>query len=185
MRAALRLFVSSGFVAVVFLILAGCSTSRSLSSQINVETEPDIYNTQSDGETQLAVALAKAGRERKRVLLNLGANWCSDSHGMHRLLHDDLSISDELARHYVIAMVDVNERDETPRNVELLSRFENPLERGIPVLLVLSADGMLLNSEPAERLADIDHENPNKVLNYLRKWATYPISSPRGHSGAE
>ena len=165
-------------MAVTILTVTGCSTSNISKSQHKAEPAHQIYDAQADGEEQLATALAIAGREQKRVLLNLGANWCSDSHGMYRLLHDDPTIARELARYYVFTMVDVNERGETPRNIQLLSRFADPLGRGIPVLLVVAPDGTLLNTEPTERLADVDHANPEKVLKYLRTWATHPLPGP-------
>ena len=69
-------------------------------------------------------------------------------------------------------MVDVNRREGAPRNARLVSRFGDPLRRGIPVLLVLAPDGRLLNRDPAERLADSDNRHPAKVLAYLRKWSS-------------
>ena len=41
------------------------------------------------------------------MLLNLGANWCSDSQGMFRLFEDDPAIARELREHYALVMVDV------------------------------------------------------------------------------
>ena len=43
--------------------------------------------------------------------------------------------------------------------------------RGIPVLLVLNADGKLLNDHAAERLRDDAYTHPEEVLAYLRKWS--------------
>jgi hypothetical protein len=57
------------------------------------------------------------------------------------------------------------------RNARLVERLGNPLAQGIPVLLILDANGAELNSDPAERLADSDHQHPAMVLAYLRKWA--------------
>jgi thiol:disulfide interchange protein len=132
--------------------------------------KPEIYDPRADGERQLVAALTQAQRQGKRVLLNLGANWCGDSQAMYRLLRDDTKIARELSRHYVLVLVDVNRRDGPPRNTALVARFGDPLARGIPVLLVLAPDGTLLNPDPAERLADSDHEQPAKVLAFLRQY---------------
>ena len=40
------------------------------------------------------------------------------------------------------------------------------------MLLVLEADGRVLNSDLAERLTDDAYKDPAEVLRYLRKWAT-------------
>ncbi len=153
-------------LALGFVVLeSGCSTTRSWSGS------EEIYDTKADGEQQVAAALARAGREGRRVLLSLGASWCGDSQAMYHLLQTDRNIRRELERHYVLAMVDVNQQDAEPRNTNTVARFNNPIDHGIPVLLVLAPDGRLLNDDPNERLADSDHQHPDRVLAYLRKWA--------------
>lgn len=159
-------FALSGVLALT-LFLSGCATAP---SDVN-SAGPQIYDPQAEGEQQLAAALAEAKAQQKRVLLNLGANWCSDSQSMYRLLKNDPRISRELNVHYVLVLVDVNKRTGVDRNAALATRLGDPLTRGIPVLLILGADGTLLNTEPAERLADSDHKHPRKVLRYLQKWS--------------
>ena len=148
------------------MLLSGCAHRPDPAA-----ASPQIYDPRADGNAQLTAALAQAKRDGKRVLLNLGANWCGDSQAMYRLLRNDPDIRRELERHYVLVLVDVNKRGDAPRNAEVVSRFGDPLGRGIPVLLVLAADGTLLNADPSERLADNDHQDPARVLAYLRKWA--------------
>ena len=162
----LATFALSGVLALT-LFLNGCATAQSDGNS----AAPEIYDPQAEGEQQLAAALAEAKVQQKRVLLSLGANWCSDSQSMHRLLKNDRRISRELNAHYVLVLVDVNKRTGVDRNAALVTRLGDRLTRGIPVLLVLGADGALLNTEPAERLADSDHKRPGKVLRYLQKWS--------------
>ena len=153
------------FTLGCILIATGCGTTRSWFGNM------EIYDPKADGERQLAAALTQAKRDGKRVLLSLGANWCSDSQAMFRLLQTDPAIQRELAAHYVLAMVDADQQGEPARNTNTLARFGEPLARGIPVLLVLTPDGKLLNDDATERLADSDHAHPERVLAYLRKWA--------------
>ncbi|MFO1499649.1 MAG: thioredoxin family protein [Verrucomicrobiota bacterium] len=131
----------------------------------------EIYDPAVDGERLLARAAATARKEHKLVLLDLGANWCSDSQATYRLLRTDPAIRRELKRHYVLTMVDVNQKDNANRNEALVQSLGNPIGRGIPVLLVLTPDGKLLNSDPAERLKDDAYKDPTRVLAYLEKWA--------------
>jgi len=150
--------------------LVGCATNPGKTAP-TASAKPEIYDSAAQGDTLLASALARAAKAHKRVLLDLGANWCSDSQAMYRLLREDRAISRELDQHYVLLLVDANTRVTPPRNAALLERLGSPLVRGIPVLLVLSADGTVLNADAAERLADSDHQFPAKVLDYLRKWS--------------
>ena len=157
-------------VTALALCLSGCAT-RPDGLNDSDYAGPEIYDPRADGEQQLASALAEAKVQHKRVLLNLGANWCSDSQSMFRLIRNDPRIARELNEHYVLAMVDVNKRTGFDRNSPLVTLLGDPLGRGIPGLLVLDSDGTVLNADPRERLADIDHKRPKKVLRYLQKWS--------------
>jgi hypothetical protein len=157
------------------ILLAGCAPPPPPPPPVAVvDGLPQIYDARADGSARLEAALARARREKKRVLLDLGASWCRDCQAMYRLLHGDPEIVRELERHYVLVLVDVSRKGEQPRNAELVARFGDPLARGIPVLLVLAPEGTLLNTDPAERLADDDHRFPAKVLAYLRTWSGAP-----------
>jgi thiol-disulfide isomerase/thioredoxin len=149
----------------VVLIATGCT-------RLSREEVPQIYDTRADGEQQLAATLAEAKRTNKRVLLDLGANWCSDSQAMFRLFNTNAEVARVIEENYVFEMIDVNQRGLGARNARLVERLGNPLSQGIPVLLILDANGAVLNSDPSERLADSDHQHPAMVLAYLRKWAT-------------
>ena len=156
------------WLAALLLTLAGggCATSSLPQKQTD-----GPYDPVADAERSFPAVLSRAQREQKRVLLNLGANWCSDSRAMSHLLLEDASIRHEIASHFIYALVDVNLREGPPRNEALVQRFGRPLGRGIPVLLVLDANGNLLNTDPAERLSDDAHKRPGEVLAYLQKWA--------------
>ena len=78
------------------------------------------------GRRQLAAARREAQKTGKRVLLDLGANWCSDSQAMYRLLKSDPAIIQEINDHFVLVMVDVNERDGPPRNQPLVESLGKP-----------------------------------------------------------
>ena len=150
-------------LALAIALLFGCTSPG--------DSNPQIYDTHADGEKQLAEALRQAQAEHKRVLLDLGANWCSDSQAMFRLLSTNREIQRFISDRYVFDLIDVNQRGLHSRNTRLLERLGNPITNGIPVLLILDENGMLLNSDPDERLRDSDHEHPLLVLSYLRKWA--------------
>jgi thiol:disulfide interchange protein len=150
------------------LVLAGMSAGC---ARFSKDEPPEIYDTRADGEQQLAASLAEAKRTNKRVLLNLGANWCSDSQALFRLFNENMDIARTIEQNYVFEMIDVNTRGLGARNADLVERLGSPLQRGIPVLLILDANGNVLNRDPNERLSDSAHEHPGMVLAYLQKWA--------------
>src|SRR5215210_6279831 len=98
MRKSIRFCFVAAFVAVVVATLPGCVSLQ--------DSNPEIYDTHADGEQLLAEALQTARAENKRVLLDMGANWCSDSQGMFQLLTTNTPIRRTIQDNYVFTMVD-------------------------------------------------------------------------------
>ena len=156
---------------MVLLLVTGCARWQTSDLRRNVFGNPEIYDAHAMGADDLAAGLVQAQARHQRVLLNFGANWCSDSQRMYRLLWTHRDIRREVAQHFVLVLVDVNDRAGPRRNADLLARFPNALDRGIPALLVLENNGRWLNTEVAERLDDSAHARPAEVLAYLQKWS--------------
>ena len=142
---------------------------------------PAIYDTKADGEKQVADALAAAKRESKNVLLQFGANWCPDCHAMHGLFQTNAQIAATLKAGFVVAMIDVDRIDGQQHNAKTVERFGNPITNGIPALIILDGNGVLLNRNASDRLKDTDYRFPEKVLAFLKKWAP-GARTPPGHA---
>jgi thiol:disulfide interchange protein len=159
----LRPIAAVVFALALASVLSGCASSEDLN--------PTIYDTHTDGEKQLAEALREARTANKRVLLSLGANWCEDSQAMFRVFTTNAEIRRYISDNYVFDMIDVNQHGLASRNAGFVARLGNPIAHGIPVILILDANGTVLNADSDERLRDSDHAHPLLVLAYLRKWA--------------
>lgn len=132
---------------------------------------PDIYDPQADGEQDIARALQLAKTEQKHVLLQLGANWCIWCRRLHQTLAETPAIAAALRENYVVVAVDVNRRDGKKRNVAVNERYGNPIQHGLPVLLVLDAEGRLLTTQETGSLENGgDGHDPEKILAFLRRW---------------
>src|SRR5436190_17111431 len=129
MRKSLRSLIAAAVAAVIAFSWSGCVSMQ--------DSDPEIYDTRADGEQLLAEALQSARGENKRVLLDMGANWCSDSQAMFHLLATNTPIRRVIQENYVFTMVDVNKHGRSPRNEKLVERLGNPISNGIPALLVL------------------------------------------------
>ena len=152
------------------ILLMACHTTEKKKSDGSEARQ--IYDMQADGEAQLTDALTRAQMENKRVLLSLGANWCSDSQNTFDVLHQDPNLKRLLTDQFVLAMVDANNRLGFQRNPSIIERYDVDLQRGIPVLLVLASDGTLLSIDPDQVPSDSDHESPDKLVQYLESWET-------------
>lgn len=148
------------------LLGAGCATGP------RTHSAAPLYDAEADGAEQVTRALERARAEGKHVLVVFGANWCTDCQALHRLFTRDRRIRQLLAEAYVTAYVDTNRRDGAERNVATVARYENPIARGIPALLVLDESGAVLNI--TDRLRDDAHREPATVRWFLERWVPRP-----------
>ncbi len=128
---------------------------------------PSLYDESADGSKQIADALADAKKDGKHVLLQFGANWCGWCHRLHGLMESDQAIAGELKSDYVVVLIDVNQG----HNKEVDTKYGNPTRFGLPVIVVLDADGKQLTTKDSGELEEGDHHNPHKVLAFLKQWS--------------
>ena len=133
------------------------------------EEPAELYNRRVEDafERRRVKAMAKAKKENKRVLLQFGANWCGWCHKLHKLFETDTQIAAKLKESFVVVLVDVNKG----HNEEINKRYDNPTRFGLPVIVVLDADGKALTTQDTGKLEEGDHHDPKKVLAFLSEWA--------------
>jgi thiol:disulfide interchange protein len=152
------------------LILPFLFLSFTLTAAEYPQMGEDIYDIQADASADIAAALTTAKAENKRVLLKFGANWCVWCHRLHDTLHDNTSVAKGLAEDYVVVHVDVNTRNGTKRNAATVAAYGNPTQHGLPVLVVLDADGEILITQETGALEEGSAHDPGKVLSFLKRW---------------
>ena len=155
--------------ASLFLLAVGTALSshRAWPAEVPKVVRPKIYDESLDGSKQIADALSLARKEKKRVLLQFGANWCGWCHKLHGLFKEDKSIAARLKRDYVVVLVDVNQG----HNKDLDARYGHPTRFGLPVIVILDATGKRLTTQDTGELEDGDHHSPSKVMAFLDQWS--------------
>lgn len=145
--------------------------SLSLPAKEYPQMGEDIYKVKADAAVDIAEALATAKAENKHVLLKFGANWCVWCHRLNATLHEDKAVHAALTRDFILIAVDVNTRNGTKRNVPTIEKYRNPIQHGLPVLVVLDADGQPLITQETGALEEGAAHSPAKVIDFLAQWA--------------
>ena len=159
-----RIPFTLGAASLLFLVLSPAAFCADAPTKT---ARPAIYNEDADGGKQIAEALAAAKKENKRVLLQFGANWCGWCHKLHKLCESDAEIAAKLKANYIVVLVDVNKG----HNSDVDKRYGNPTQFGLPVIVVLDADGKALVTQDTGKLEVGDHHDPAKVLAFLNEWS--------------
>ncbi|MFT3967161.1 MAG: thioredoxin family protein [Sphingobium sp.] len=128
---------------------------------------PLPYDEKADADRQVAAARARAKAEKKKLLIDLGGNWCPDC----RVLAGVLELPEVKAfvkRHYVVVTVDVGRMD---RNLQIPARYGVDKVKGVPAVLIVDPrTDKLLNEGRLFALADARHMTPQALADWLAQW---------------
>ena len=131
-----------------------------------VERQP--YNESADAEAVVAAAFARAKTSGKRVLIDLGGNWCGDCIVLANIMQLP-EMKPFVKKHFEVVTVDVGRFD---RNLAIPARFGivKRLE-GVPSVIVAEPDGTFVNQGNVSALSDARHMTPQSVADWLAQWA--------------
>ena len=134
-----------------------------------VHAAATIYPDVSKATADVDAALKEAAKEKKRVIVDFGGNWCGDCIVLdkHFQAAENAAL---LKKHYVLVHVNVGEKGITD-NFPIAERYGIPLKKGVPALAVLDADGKLVHSQKQGEFESMRKMDPSSVGDFLRKWA--------------
>jgi thiol:disulfide interchange protein len=126
---------------------------------------PPVYDEAADAKADVAAAVAKAKKEKKRVLVTLGANWCGWCRALDRLFTKNEAVAAQLAAGYVPVKVDVGRMT---KNVELAASWGADPKTGVPLLVVLDGTGKAVKVQETGSLESGKRHDPEKVIAFLK-----------------
>jgi thioredoxin 1 len=164
-------------VALGALLVAGWLAWRALSpressARVAEETNPAVINPAviypdgAQAEKDIAAALARAAREKKRVLLDFGGNWCGDCHVLEIYFHDPAN-RNLLEANYVLVPVNIGRYDE---NLDLAAKYGVPVTKGVPALAVLEPGGQVVYSQRNGEFEAMRTLDSASVTAFLLQW---------------
>ena len=128
---------------------------------------PNLYAKGVNAREEIKDAVARAGREHKRVILVFGANWCYDCHVLDFALHNS-DAAPVAEKNFIVVHVDIG--DDGKLNSDLVSEYKIPLDKGVPALAVLDGDGKLLYSQQNGEFEAARSMDPDVLIGFLNKW---------------
>jgi thioredoxin 1 len=131
------------------------------------DMKKNIYPADADAHADIKEAEARATREKKRLLLVFGANWCFDCHVLD-LAFQRPDLSPILAMNYEVVHVDLGPDEH--KNADLVKQYDVPLNKGIPALAVAESDGKLVVSQKNGEFEDARGLAPDALADFLNKW---------------
>jgi thiol-disulfide isomerase/thioredoxin len=158
----------------VLIVAFGASASAATAPRVSISSLKELtvpeapYDTAANADAQLDAAIARARKDGKEVLIDLGGNWCADCRIMAGLMELP-EMRSFLKAHFEMVSVDVgrfNKNLQIPARYGITSRLE-----GVPAFLVATPDGKLLNPGNVSAIQDARHMTPQALADWLAQWA--------------
>lgn len=126
------------------------------------------YDEHANADAKVSAAFERAKKSHKRVLIDLGGNWCVDCIVLANFLRLP-EIHRFMDAHYEIVAVDVGRFN---RNQQIPARFGiTERLKGVPVLLIVTPDGKLVNQGDIFATSDASAMTPQALADYVAKYA--------------
>lgn len=124
------------------------------------------FDPARDAQKDLRDAVALAGKSGRRVLMDVGGEWCVWCRRLDTLWATNAGLRAYRDSNYVTLKVNWSPEN---KNVALLSKY--PRIPGYPHFFVLEKDGTFLHSQETGELEKGKGHDPEKVMAFLKAWA--------------
>ena len=149
---------------------ATAPTVRIASLAVLPVVERSPYDPNADATASVDAAFARAKKSGKRVLIDLGGNWCPDCIVLANLMQLP-ELKSFLAAHFEIVSVDVGRFN---KNLQIPARFgvtDRLKSGGVPSIIIAEPDGTFVNQKDISALEDARHMTPQAIADWLAQWA--------------
>ncbi|MEI6946900.1 thioredoxin family protein [Paraflavisolibacter sp. H34] len=140
-----------------------------------------LYRPYADAAREVEALLQRARAENKRLLIQVGGNWCLMCYRLNSSLQTDTALKSLLDRDYLLYHLNYSREN---KNLALLNKWGGPQRFGFPVLVVLEATGRRLHTQNCALLLKGNGYDPAKLRSFLLAWkpqenAQYEVGSTK------
>jgi thiol:disulfide interchange protein len=161
-RSFILLVIGGGLAGPVGYAQSGSAQAKPATAQ-SAEAK---FDPARDAAKDIRDAVAEARRTGRRVILDVGGEWCGWCHTLDRYFVEHPELKEARDRLYVWTKVNYSTEN---RNEAVLSRY--PKINGYPHLFVLDKDGQLLHSQDTSLLEEGSSYNYDRMQAFLMRWS--------------
>ncbi len=146
---------------VFFIIGFGLLTAKQSASE---NTAPK-FDPKANPALDLKKAISEAKKENKRIILDVGGEWCIWCHRIDEFIGQNEEIYKFMHENYVVLKINYSEEN---KNENFLAQY--PGVKGYPHFFVLEKNGKLLHSQDTGLLEKGKSYDAEKMMDFLKKW---------------
>jgi len=127
------------------------------------------YDPARDAFADGRAAIKLATQTQRRVLIEVGGEWCTWCHILDKFLNDNPDIKKQLHETFVLLKINVSEEND---NKEFLSAFPKPL--GYPHMYVSEKNGNVLWSKDTADFINNGKYDRKNFIAFFKRWKIKP-----------
>lgn len=134
------------------------------------------FDPRRDPGADLQSAMLEAQRTGKRIILDVGGDWCVYCHQLEQLFKEHPELVRLRDEHFLTVAVYYGSDNKNPKFLSHYAKVQ-----GIPHLYVLDDHGRLLRSQHMVELREQGAYSPEKMKEFLLRWSDAASGPPSAH----
>lgn len=151
----------------LLIILVSIVFSFSALAQNKKYEEAKKFDPNRNPEADLKVAVEYAKSTNKRIILDVGGEWCIWCHRIDAFMENNKEIKSLIEKYFVVLKINYSKEN---KNEEFLSKY--PEVQGYPHFFVLDKNSKLLHSQNTGELEKDKDYDADKFIAFLTKWSS-------------
>ncbi len=147
----------------ILFILILLTSSFLMYSQTEVNEK--LFDPNRNPFDDLKSTIEIARDSNKRIILDVGGNWCIWCHRIDAFMNRTEDVKSLLDKYYIVLKINFSKEN---KNEKFLSQY--PAIEGYPHFFVLEKDGSLLHSQNTGELEKEKEYDAEKFVDFLNKW---------------
>jgi thioredoxin-related protein len=147
----------------IFLVFAFLIASFTMFAQ--TEDSVEKFDPRRNPFDDLKAAVEKVEQSNKRIILDVGGEWCIWCHRIDAFMHGTEEIKTLLEENFIVLKINYSKEN---KNEDFLSQY--PKVEGYPHFFVLGENGKLLHSQNTGELEKDKDYDSEKFTDFLNKW---------------
>lgn len=122
------------------------------------------FDPQRDAAKDISEAIKEAGISNKRILIDVGGNWCPWCRKLGAIFDGDTLVKAAINDNFVLVKLNYSKEN---KNERVLSRY--PKISGYPHIFLLEKDGKFLLSQTTDIFESGKGYDRDKIIQFLKK----------------
>lgn len=124
-----------------------------------------VYDEQRDPYADGRKALKLAEETHRKVLIEVGGDWCSWCHVLDRFIKDHPRLESRLHEIFVVLKVNISDSND---NVEFMRAF--PWVQGYPHMYITDSSGTILHSQDTAEFRENKKYSEQRFNDFFEHW---------------